>query len=134
MNACCIPGPVLNSLFTLSYWVLQNPYAIGTSITRLVFRRGNLHTEKESILPYGYKARKHSVSRASPLAVFSNKPPDASEKMPLTCAAPVPGLGWGAAASTRPPFPLGLQPLTSVLIIWHKSAPQLHECHGREHL
>ena len=51
LSACYIPGPVLNSSFTLSHWILQNPYAIGSSITRLFFRRGNLHAEKESILP-----------------------------------------------------------------------------------
>lgn len=77
-----------------------------------------------------------SASRVLPLLVFSSRPVDASENAP-TSAALVPGLGWGRGEPLPLfglPAPLGLQPLTSVLIIWRKSAPQLHECHSHEHL
>lgn len=77
-----------------------------------------------------WKVTRCKAGAGRPSVVFPAWPRAPARKAADMCGQ-LPG-GWEPLL--WPPLPLGLRSLTSALVIWHKSAPQLHECRSHEHL
>lgn len=131
-SACYVLGLLLNSLLYYLIESSRNPLPL-VLLPDALFRCGHWCSERGETLLKGHKVTKCQAGDSLPVVVFSTRPAlDAFEKSHWHAILP---RGWaGSCCFCVASLPPGLQSLTSVLIIWHKSAPQLHECHSHEHL